>query len=360
MGISKNKKTNRNKCKKKIVKIDERNFEFPILIILNKKLETKLKFQFNIDHSSQLLNSEFKKLGNKTPFVWVDKCSNMVQKVNGVCMVYGKKINLPLHVIPIKNTYKLDLKKIKEIVNAKKKTNSKIPRIAHAGGNKYKTCGNSYDSLNATIKDGVKYFELDFLLTKDYQLICSHDWQGFFSSNSISKMKEKPSLKEFKEINKKKSNCNLCTLEGLASWMKKNPQAIIITDIKDVQNNIKALKIIKKTISQSSKNIIPQIYNYKNYDIVKKMGYEKIIWTLYRYDERQDGFLNSVENVAKHLYSKGIFAITMPKRMAYLGLGNTLKKIGVPTYVHTVNNQKEANIFLNKWGITEIYTDKLY
>ena len=39
---------------------------------------------------------------------------------------------------------------------------------------------NSFDALDQNIKNGFVYFEIDFSLTKDDQLVCLHDWKRSF------------------------------------------------------------------------------------------------------------------------------------------------------------------------------------
>ena len=83
-----------------------------------------------------------------------------------------------------------------------------------------------------------------------------------------------------------KSEFNKCTLESLTHWMKKNPSAFIVTDMKE--DNLRGLKIIAETIPEFERRIIPQVYDPRNYNKVKRMGYKQIIWTLYRYGGSND------------------------------------------------------------------------
>ena len=84
------------------------------------------------------------------------------------------------------------------------------------------------------------------------------------------------------------------------------------------------------------------------------MGYEQIIWTLYRYKGSNDDVLKWAEAF------KGPFAITMPEYRATSPLAIRLAKKHVPTYVHTINEREQANVLLNMLGVTELYTDSLY
>ena len=149
-------------------------------------------------------------------------------------------------------------------------------RVLHAGGlyNK-KTYTNSIESFEKNGKY-FNYLEVDFQLTKDNKLICKHDVK-----------KETASYEDFLVENNKKK-IKECDYRSLSEWLKKNPDKIIITDFKT--NNLEGLKFIKKNFENFHKKFIPQIYYPKNYELVKNMGYENIIWTLYRYRVTNEDF----------------------------------------------------------------------
>jgi len=149
-----------------------------------------------------------------------------------------------------------------------------------------------------------------------------------------------------------KSEFNKCTLESLTHWMKKNPSAFIVTDMKE--DNLRGLKIIAETIPEFERRIIPQVYDPRNYNKVKKMGYKQIIWTLYRYNGSDDDVLAWVDKF------DGPFAITMPKNRGISDLPKNLATKHIPTYVHTINSLEEKNRLVNTFGVTEIYTDFLH
>ena len=155
-------------------------------------------------------------------------------------------------------------------------------RIAHAGGGiNGKTYTNSYNALNINIDNGYKYFELDFSFTIDTKLVCLHDWKKDFIRWFGFSITEKPTLETYSNWVKNKLEFKKCTLDGLALWLKNNPDVKIVTDVKE--DNLRALSIIRHEIPNSHKQIIPQIYQPQNFKTVKEMGYEQIIWTLYRF-----------------------------------------------------------------------------
>ena len=225
-------------------------------------------------------------------------------------------------------------------------------RIAHAGGgidkNKYT---NSIDALESNLKKGFQYFEIDFSFTKDRQLVCIHDWTHSFQRSFGFTTPEKITLEEFNYLVQNKSEFQKCTAYTLAEWMRANPAATIITDVKE--DNIEALKLLLKTLPDAESRVIPQIYNPVNFKYVKELGFNKIIWTLYRYTGNNDEILDWVNTFPAP------FAVTMPRSRAESSLPEDLKKRKIPTYVHTVNTAQGAEYYIRMAGFSEIYTDFL-
>ena len=225
-------------------------------------------------------------------------------------------------------------------------------RIAHAGGEVAgATYTNSFEALNKNLQKGFKYFELDFHFTSDRQLVCIHDWQKSFERAFGFKATGVPALKEFERL-VKRSRFDNCTLDSLVPWLEAHPAAIIVTDVKG--GNLRALRVMADKVPGFGKRIIPQIYLPQNYAVVKAMGYEQVIWTLYR-------FGGSGRDVLKWVRTfKGPFAITMPINRAITALPKDLARMGIPTYVHTINKKEDAEALMNRFGVTELYADRLY
>jgi len=131
--------------------------------------------------------------------------------------------------------------------------------------------------------------------------------------------------------------------------MKQHPSAYIITDVKD--SNIKALQIMLKTLPHATRRVIPQIYDPDNFDNVKELGFQQIIWTLYRVSMSNEKVVTRLQKF------DGAFAITMPEQRARSILPKKLKALGIPTYVHTINSPEKLDTYTKMYGITEIYTD---
>lgn len=213
-------------------------------------------------------------------------------------------------------------------------------RVLHAGGlYKGETYTNSIEAFKQNGKE-FKYFEIDFQLTKDKKLICAHELK-----------KEKVTYEEFLNENKYKK-IKSCNYQLITKWLKKNPNNIIITDIKT--NNLEGLMFIKNNFDNYQSKFIPQIYNPDNFEIVKNMGYKNIIWTLYKYNTNKK-FYN---NIIKIIKNKKFFAITMPTETAKKGLSKKIKQeTKTKILVHTVNFRRDAVKLIFLYGVTDIYTD---
>ena len=224
-------------------------------------------------------------------------------------------------------------------------------RVLHAGGiYKNQIYTNSIEALEKN-KKGFKYFELDLQLTKDNKIICGHDinknilfYDQFLIENSKKKIKN-------------------CDYKSLKNWLKKNPGKVIITDVKS-EDNLKALKFIQHNFDNYKKNFIPQIYYPKNYELVKNMGYDNVIWTLYRIEMdiknrygNKDKDFNKIIGIIKN---KPFFAVTIPKYWAKKGLSKRIKKeTGTRILVHTIDFRRDIVKMIFIYKVTDIHTHRV-
>jgi glycerophosphoryl diester phosphodiesterase len=223
--------------------------------------------------------------------------------------------------------------------------------IAHAGGAiNNQTYTNSLEALQYNYKKGFKFFEIDFSWTSDGELVAIHDWEDSFQRVfNFPEGMGIPTKKEFLQIETKTGLTQL-SLEDILKWAEKQNNVFIITDIKD--DNVKALKKISDEFEKQKQYIIPQVYNFKEFGEAKKLGFYKIILTLYKFDK-----INPYELLS---FSKtnSPFAITMHWRLAQSGLAKFFAQNNVVVYAHTVNND-ELFSTLKKIGVYGIYTDTI-
>lgn len=220
--------------------------------------------------------------------------------------------------------------------------------VAHAGGGIDNVCrANSLEALNLSYGKGFRFIELDFEWTTDGHLVLIHDWKATFS-NLFNTTPRRCSLREYKNLRMTNGMTNL-SLDELAGWIKRHPDVFIITDVK--HDNIRALTKIREDFPELVRNFIPQIYHFSEYSPVHDLGYQHIIITLY-VGAYSDGPL------LKFARKYPLAAVTMPIGRALTDLPAKLRKLGVPTYAHTVNEvtlQRE----LHANEVFGVYTDFL-
>jgi glycerophosphoryl diester phosphodiesterase len=223
--------------------------------------------------------------------------------------------------------------------------------IAHAGGGINNiTYSNCLEALDLNYKLGHRIFEIDFSWTSDNKLIALHDWKKGYAklfNETINTPLDFNTIINKKMIN----NYTILTLSLISEWLKKHPDAYIVTDIKD--KNIEGLKYIADNFKEDISRYIPQIYFTKEYQEVKKIGFKNIILTLYLNKE-------SIEKLTKFVDSNKLFALT-----TYLGKRDSSKILQIMeernifVYVHTYNDKKFVDKIL-KTSVDGIYTDFLY
>jgi len=208
--------------------------------------------------------------------------------------------------------------------------------IAHGGGEyQGQTVSNTKEALDYNYTKGHRYFEVDLNWTSDSHLVLVHDWQYNYKA-LFTDAAGIPSLKEF-ESKCMKAGTTQLSLVSLYRWLRRHPNAIIITDVK--RRNVDALARISKTAGVLGQRFIAQIYEPSELEPVRALGFHKIILTLYRINMDESQILTFLRN-------HKIFAITLSvrKAFAFFNLRN-LKNTGVRLYVHTINHPKVLHYF---------------
>jgi glycerophosphoryl diester phosphodiesterase len=218
--------------------------------------------------------------------------------------------------------------------------------VAHAGGAVYgfrRT--NSLEAINNSYNRGFKFFELDFEWTKDGYPVLIHDWDAMVKRLFMSE----PRVYSLEEFHKAETfeNFTLLDMEALYEWLLKYQDAHIVTDIK--KDNVRMLTYIKTRYPGVQKRIIPQIYQFEEYEPVRELGYENIILTLYCMDKPES-------EIVKFAGENELFAVTMDEEQGFSTLPNLLKQVNTLSYVYTINDLATAEK-LKKNGVFGIYTD---
>lgn len=220
--------------------------------------------------------------------------------------------------------------------------------IAHGGGGigRY-TYTNSLEALNASYGRGLRFIELDFILTEDEHVVLLHDWTA--SVQRLFKMPPKRyRLDEFRQFDMI-GDLHQMDLDDLFHWMRLHPDARIVTDGKS--DNLVVLKKIKERFPGSLARFVPQIYFFREYGAVRELGFRNIILTLYRSNYIDDLVVRFVEAYA-------VGAVTMPKDRGQSLLPERLKRIGVRSFVHTINDAALKNKLVQN-DVYSVYTDYL-
>lgn len=221
--------------------------------------------------------------------------------------------------------------------------------IAHAGGGvNNRAYMNSLEALDLNYQLGHRFFEIDFNWTSDGKLVAIHDWE-----NTYKRLFDSTGVPTFEQFMKKNMNHeqSQLSLSKLDQWLKQHKDAYIITDIKG--NNIYGLKSMITEMDAAPEQIIPQMYHPSNYQLIKSMGYNHVIFTLYATNLPYFEIIDFVKN-------NPLFAVTVhPAKKNFRAILEGMNGIGTFVYVHTYNTISEL-IHYKDMKVDGIYTDFLY
>jgi len=223
--------------------------------------------------------------------------------------------------------------------------------IAHAGGGiNGQNYSNSLEALEHNYQQGFRHFEIDFSWTSDAQLVCLHDWKKRFKKVFGYKTKQPLSLKEFKKLIAQNISLHPCTEKSLATWLLKHPDARVITDVK--YDNIKAIKHIIQSHPRIQSQLIPQFYQPQEYQLLRELGFQQLIWILYQYK----GTYASVVELSK---SMDLLAISMRASQVKKKFVKQLIINKHKIFIYTINDVNKVEKLVNKYHVSGIYTDFL-
>lgn len=207
---------------------------------------------------------------------------------------------------------------------------------------------NSREALDESYKNGFRMIEVDLQWTTDDKLVLLRDWGGSMKKLFSSDLEE-CSHDEFMNL-KMNHGLHQMDVEDLAEWMRDHEDVYIITDIKE--NGTIASRIIKDAYPDIQERIIPEIYAMEDFHIAGVVQkYENVILDIGFSSYTDDEIIDFVK-LYKH------FAIAMPKSRGKGELPKKLEKLGVPTYVYVINEEKAKEEFEDN-GVYGIYTEKL-
>lgn len=237
--------------------------------------------------------------------------------------------------------------------------------VAHAmGGIDELTYTNSYEAFVVNYEKGLRVFEVDLLLSSDNKLVARHEWGQVFTQmlgqqETIEEERQEAvwSHNEFKEA-KIQGEYEPLDWADIVELMVLYPDVYIVTDTK--QTTPEEIQEIFTQIVEQTKDrqpellerVVPQIYNRDMWEPVQAIyPFDSVIFTLYQTYETD-------KEVVQFAKEKQITAITMSETRANAGLIADLKRVGVVSYVHTINDPDLIAKF-QRMGAYGFYTDFL-
>ncbi|MBP5706914.1 MAG: hypothetical protein J6W76_06480 [Spirochaetales bacterium] len=237
-------------------------------------------------------------------------------------------------------------------------TASKPLLICHAFGSvDSHAYTNSREAFMANYRAGMRYFEVDFALSRDGQLICFHPGEG----GRLSKPTEDVSVFTAREYAKIRIDEHYHTMDidEVQRLMIHYPDMYIVTDTKGwSQELVDAFTAsVFKTRYDVHRRIILQIYRPSDYDLIAPMfryfTFGGIIYTLYQLDISYQEVLDFVRD--KNILAIAVETERLRKRQSTI---LWLKSHGMNVYVFTVNDQEWLDR-VYKLGLDGVYTDVL-
>ncbi|MBQ4899941.1 glycerophosphodiester phosphodiesterase [Paenibacillus sp. Marseille-P2973] len=237
--------------------------------------------------------------------------------------------------------------------------------VAHAmGGIEGLTYSNSFEAFEANYAKGTRVFEADLLLSKDDELIARHEWGESFTKMMGQEKVMDPgthaavwTFEEFKNA-KIMGKYEPLSWDDILDLMEQHPDMYLVTDTKQIEPEeidrifTKIVESAKQKDPALLERIVPQIYYQSMWDAIEDIyPFESVIFTLYQTHDSDD-------EVVRFAKEKGLAAITMSETRANENLVSALNKIGVPSYVHTINDPKTILKF-KRMGVYGFYTDFL-
>lgn len=227
--------------------------------------------------------------------------------------------------------------------------------IMHGGGSIHGfVYPNTVEAIRAHYMRGKRRFEVDFLKTRDGSYVGLHHWnllntslfeerEGQLNYDGVPLTK-----RAFKNLDFSQ-NMQYLDFDILSALIDEYADIVIITDTKD--DNVRLLWYIAEHYPSLMENIIPQVYNRDEYLKAQRLGFQKIIYTLYRSKDTPKEVLDFVDQ--SHPY-----AITIPYSRFKDRRWRRLLKKDTYVFVHTINSLRQSELMF-RLGVDGIYTDDL-
>jgi glycerophosphoryl diester phosphodiesterase len=217
--------------------------------------------------------------------------------------------------------------------------------VAHAmGGINGQDYTNSREAWESNYERGYRVFEVDLRVLRDATLVCSHSPVGGMTIGEY-------------EASRTVGGYTPLTVTDLAELMAQYPDAWVMTDMKSggPAEHDSILKILRSAVSgdaTSMSRIIVQAYEEADYRSAHKLGFENIVYTLYR--QKSDEWPRSIAFAAEN----NIRFVALPKETVTKDVVAQARAEHIWVGVHTVNTESERAEY-EKLGVTHFYSDYL-
>lgn len=213
-------------------------------------------------------------------------------------------------------------------------------------------------AFDAAYARGIRLFEADLHWTSDRRIVLVHDWDDAYAwwfspwpraiSLAWRRIAGPPAHRDFMAA-RMRGGLTQMDLEALLDWMRRHPDARVITDAK--ADNLAVLRAIAEQAAGGLQAFIPQAYAPDEVAEIRRLGFQDVILTLYRIPGAGGAELEAA------LGGLDLFALPVPAHRANALMALALAA-GIRGAVHTINDPAAATR-LASVGATLLYTDYL-
>ena len=305
-----------------LLSIDGREFSFPALLEMDSSLQTTLKFEFDrrIRQQKTLLQHRLAVPFNKA-FLMIDYCNNInhfdaALGNDGFCLLAGTG-PLNLHMQRLETTVQFDPALIQQLTSPVSFDTRRIFEPVN------RQSPPTITELQAAVDQGFTYIALQIGdINSDYCFQANHK-----SGDSAD-----------------------CSLDALARWMHKNPQAVIVSTLN--LSNRQLINQLQDSLPNANERVIIETDNPYDFYRLKNHGFKSFIWAI---DPQQQQERTVMEWIRQFDLP---FAIALPADQIDSSLARQLARAGISLYARPVNSHQDLSR-LHKAGIDNIYTHQL-
>ena len=208
---------------------------------------------------------------------------------------------------------------------------------------------NSLDALQNMYDAGNRFCEIDIRETSDGVLICAHGDEAHLANGS-----ELPADAESGDFLSERlfGEFTPMTVEMLAAFMREHPDLTVITDAQG--DNLRISRKLAEAWPDLKDRFIIQIYHESEYNPIRELGFQNLIYTLYRAADEERNLWEIARFAEKH----ELVGITIQKEQFYSAKNRiAMAHCGLPFMFHTVDDAAEIEAMLRKPYVAAVYTD---